>query len=267
MSGLGDFSTGGNATMLRIGMGKDEKDRDRAVIGRRAKAGDPGAVTYMFGDETVKDKDTGEPLYRTEHSFIEGVVRKIERAQPEYNGKKVEVLNLHFDTGSGTYSLELKKGNDYWVDFALRCADIDWSKSVRLTPYSIPQEDNPKFSNRLLVPSQGGTKIKRKWMLKWHKEDGVTAPEPAAGEPPAYTYDFEEAEWKKRKVWNWLDQNPIQEAIDKVTFFNNGIVEDMEPGAEPATALDAASNTAAERAKASAVDMPPVVGDEDDLPF
>lgn len=224
MGGLKPLRSGGNATFLRIGIGKDEKGRENAVIGKGAKKGDPGAVqVFKFDGSPALDKNDN-PVYRIEYGAIEGRVVKIERAQPEFNGVKVDVLNIHFDTGDDMLCLQLgvptpKKSGDYWLDFALRCADIDWSKDLTLTPYSIPQEDNPKFSNRLLVPSQGGQKIKRKWMIAWHKEN-TPAPEPEPGHPPAYIYDHEEGEWKRKKVWNWLDQNPIQMAIDKVEFLN-----------------------------------------------
>ena len=221
MSGLsGVGGGGGNATYLRIGMGKDEKGRECAIIGKRAKAGDPGAVQSLFKGEPVTDKD-GNPVYRTEHGAVDGMVTSIERDQPEYNGKKMEVLNLLFVTSQGDFRLQLNKGDDYWVDFAQRCRGVDWSKPVKLTPYAIPQENNPKFSNRMLIPSQGGENIKRAFMVKWHKDASVPF-EQEPGAPPPYTFDAEEGEWKKKKVWNWLDQNVIQEAIDRVTFLNGG---------------------------------------------
>jgi len=220
MSGLsGVGGGGGNATYLRIGMGKDDKGRDCAIIGKRAKEGDPGAVPSLFKGEPVLDKD-GKPVYRTEHGAVDGMVTSIERDQPEYNGKKVEVLNLLFATSQGDFRLQLTKGDDYWVDFAQRARGVDWSKPVKLTPRSIPQENNPKFSNRMLIPSQGGENVKRQFMLKWHKEGELPEQEP--GMPPPYTYDAEEGEWKRKKVWNWLDQNVIQEAIDRVEFLNGG---------------------------------------------
>jgi len=242
MSGLGGFSSGGNATYLRVGIGKDEKGRDRAVIGKRAKEGDPGAVQVMFREgEAAKDKD-GNPVYRIEYGYIDGMITKIEREQAEFNGKTVDLLNLTFSTDQGAYRLQLTRGDDYWIDFALRCKGIDWTKPVKITPYSIPQENNPKFSNRLLVPSQGDEKIKRLFMLKWHKEEGA-APEPEPGTPPPYTYDHEEGAWKRKKTWNWLDQNCVQEAIDKVSFLNNaGATVDDEAHATgiPASELEQA---------------------------
>lgn len=248
MSGLGTFSSGGNATYLRIGMGKDQKGRDAAVIGKRAKQGDPGAVPVLFkGEPVVNDK--GEALFRTEHPNIEGLVTKIERAEPEYNGKKVDVLNITFSTTDGVFCLQLDKGKDYWIDFALRCKGIDWSKPLKLHPYSIPQEDSPKFSNRLLMALQGGEKLKRVWMIKWWKEQGQ-APDPEPGHPPMYTYDHEEEEWKRKKVWNWLDQNVIQEAIDKVAFLNDG----------PQAHDDAPPYPSEE-------DMPPMNDEQDETPF
>lgn len=228
MSGLGKRSGGGNSTYLRIGMGKDEKGRDCAIISRRAKEGEPGAVPVMFKDEHIKDKKSGEPLFRTEFDYIDGMVTGIEREQPDYGTGPVDVLNLNISTSQGLFRLQMQKGDDYWLDFALRCADIDWSKEVKINPYSIPQEDNPKYNNRFLVLSQAGQKVGRKWKIGWHKDENTPSVQ-EEGAPPPYILDHDEKKWKKRKVWNWLDENPIQEAIDKVAFLNTAEAGDDEP--------------------------------------
>ena len=45
--------------------------------------------------------------------------------------------------------------------YAHRCDNIDFSKPMKLTPYSVPREDNPKKSNQMLVAYQEGTKIEK----------------------------------------------------------------------------------------------------------
>lgn len=230
---LGGFNTGGNSTYLTIGIGVDEghknkqypKGKPRAVVGRKAQKGDPGAVQVFNADGTPSiSKKTGEEVYRTEFAFIEGVVTKIERADSDFGAN----LNISMvDLTGDSFTLQLKRGKDYWIDFALRCEDIDWSRPVKFSPYSIPDEKDPKYSNRHLVPSQGGAKVMKKWKISWMREL-PTEPLPS-NEPPPYTYDVDEAEWKKGKTLNWLDAGPIQRAIDKVAFLN---VSDV-PGDEP----------------------------------
>jgi len=257
--GLGSFNSGGNATFLRIGMGVDDKGNPRAIIGRRAKAGDPGAVKVLFKDEPVMDAD-GNPIYRTEHAFVEGTITSIERTQPEFNGKKVDVLNLHINSGGQQFSLQLTKGDDYWLDFALRCDNADFGKSIKLQPYSIPQENNPKYSNRFLVIYQDGGKVEKKYKVKWMKEtpEGYT-PEP--DQPPPYTYDADENAWRKGKTLRWLDEGPIQRAIDKVAFLNEQPEVEKRP-------IEDQQNVYGGVPAPTAADMPPMPNEpEDHLPF
>lgn len=261
MSGLGSFSTGGNATYLRIGMGKDEKDRPRAIIGKRAKEGDPGAVQVFKADgNAAVDKD-GNAVYRTEHAFIEGMVRKIERAQPEYNGKAVDVLNITFDAGLGAlYILQLEKGDPYWGDIAQRMPNIDWEKPVKLQPYSIVRDDDPDKRNRILMAYQGGEKVPK----AWNKDsDPATA-------PPQPVYDEDEKKWMWGKRNNWLDANSVQKAIDIVTFNAEHPVSEEAPTAEAPvtkTAMDAAVETAKAIAeKNKGVPLPQVEDNDDGLP-
>lgn len=238
--GLGSFSTGGSATYLRIGMGKDDKGNPRAIIGKRAKEGDPGAVQVFKADgNPAIDKD-GHAVYRTEHAFIEGVVKRIARDEPEYNGKKVEVLNITIDAGVGQlFVLQLDKGDQYWGDLALRMPGIDWTKSVKLVPYSIPREDNPDKRNRYFVPYQGGNKIVKAWD---EKSDPATA-------PPPPVFDKDEKKWLWGKRNNWLDVNVVQEAIDMVAFLNERApADDADLALAGETALDAASRHAKQQA-------------------
>lgn len=261
--GLGSFSTGGSATYLRIGMGKDDKDRPRAIIGKRAKEGDPGAVQVFKADgNAAVDKD-GNTVWRTEHAFIEGMVRKIERAQPEYNGKAVDVLNITFDTGLGAlYILQLEKGDPYWGDIAQRMPNIDWEKPVKLQPYSIVRDDDPDKRNRILMAYQGGEKVPK----AWNKDsDPATA-------PPQPVYDEDEKKWLWGKRNNWLDANPVQKAIDIVTFNAEHPVSEEAPTAEAPvtkTAMDAAVETAKAIAKKNeGIPLPPIEGDDEgDLSF
>lgn len=252
--GLGGFSTGGNATFLRIGMGKDDKGGDRAIIGRRAQEGDPGAVQVMFKDEPVIVD--GKPVYRTEHAFIEGNVVAIERTQPEFNGKKVDMLVIRIDSGGEQYALQIPKGDDYWLDLACRCPNVDWSKSVKLQPYSIPQEDS-KYSNRFLVIYQDGGKVEKAHKVKWMREVPDDYVQDAA-QPPPFTYDADESAWRKGKTLRWLDEGPIQKAIDKVKFLNE------QP--EQKTALDAAAEHAQRKAEPDPFALPKEEED-DELPW
>lgn len=247
MSGLGSFNTGGNSTYLRIGMGLDEKERPRAIIAKRAKQGDPGAVAVTKkGGEPALDKEQNQ-VYRTEHAFVEGAVIRMERAQPEYNGKKMDVLNITFDAGHGQLlTLQLDKGDAYWGDFALRLPNIDFTKPLKLQPFSIPREDNPDKRNRYLVAYQGGSKVEK----FWNKDSD---PETA---PPQPYLDEDEGKWMWGKRNNWIDQNPIQNAIDKVEFLNNKPSE--------FTALDAAAATAQGRALEDN-ELPP--HELDDMPW
>lgn len=258
--GLGSFSTGGNATYLRIGMGKDDKDRPRAIIGKRAKEGDAGAVQVFKADgNAAVDKD-GNAVYRTEHAFIEGMVKSIERANPEYNGKAVDVLNITFDTGAGVlYVLQLEKGDPYWGDLAQRMPNINWEKPVKLQPYSIVRDDDPDKRNRILMAYQGGEKVAR----AWNKDsDPATA-------PPKPVFDEDENKWLWGKRNNWLDANPVQKAIDIVAFNAAHPVLDEPEAAVEKTAMDAMVETATTIAKKNeGVPLPRITdADESDLPF
>jgi hypothetical protein len=267
--GLGGFTSGGNATFLTIGMGADEKGRPRAVIGRRAKQGDPGAVqVFKKENDPALDKD-GNPVYRTEYLFIEGTVTKIER-KPGFDEKPDGKLAIYIGDASGEYCLELNKTtssgkvNEYWLDFALRCDDIDWSKPVRFSPYSIPDEREPKYSNKHLVPSQGGQKIMKKYKIKWLREPGA---ELDPNQPPPFTYDADEGAWRKGKTLRWLEDGPIQRAIDKVAFLNgapSGINDGFDSlGKVP---IENQQEVYGDGAPPIGVDDMPF-GEDDDVPF
>ena len=204
--GLGSFNSGGNATYLTVGMGKDEKGRDRAVIGRPAKKGDPGAVQVFKSDGTpLTSKKSGEEIWRTEYGFVEGTVSKIERASSDYGDR----LNIHISAGVDTFILQLERGDYYWVDFAHRADNIDFARPVKFRPFSIPREDNPKKSNKMLVAYQGG------------KVEKVKFDELGKGGSHAPFYDEDEKEWRFGKRDRFLDEGPIQRAIEKVEFLNN----------------------------------------------
>lgn len=210
--GLGNFTNRNNTTYLRIGMGVDDKGRPRAIIGRRCKEGTPGAVQVFKGNgDPATDKD-GNSVWRTEHAFIEGMVMAMNRVTKNFNGKDTEELELEIvDDAGELFTLQLEKGDTYWGDLAQRMPNIDWSKSVKLQPYSIAREDNPEKRNRILMVYQDGVKVPK----KWNKET------PAGEGPPPVTYDNDEKKWMWGKRNNWLDTNPVQQAIDKVTFLNS----------------------------------------------
>lgn len=249
MSGLGSFSTGGNATYLRIGMGKDDKERPRAIIGKRAKEGDPGAVQVFKADGNAAVDKEGNAVYRTEHAFIEGVVRKLERVRKEQNGGEQEVLQITIDAGVGNvFLLELDRPiankeagrRAYWEDFVLRMPNIDWSKPVKIQPYAIPQDDKPEYMNKFLVAYQGGTKVEKAKKITWLRDAQSAAEIEAA--MPCYVHDSEENEWKYKKGWSWLDLHCVQPAIDKVAALNDGMAKEVAAEAdEPVTALPAAA--------------------------
>lgn len=213
MSGLGSFSRNSNATYLTVGMGKDDKGRDRAVIGRRAKKGDPGAVQVFKADGTPStNKKTGEEVWRTEYGFVEGTVSRIERASNEYGDR----LNIHLSAGVDSFILQLERGDYYWVDFAHRADNIDFARPVKFQPFSIPREDNPKKSNKMLVAYQGG-KVEKVKFDELGKE-GSHAP----------FYDEDEKGWRFGKRDRFLDEGPIQRAIEKVEFLNNIPSDEVE---------------------------------------
>ncbi|HQW07207.1 MAG TPA: hypothetical protein PLN12_15085 [Flavobacteriales bacterium] len=206
MSGLGGFNSGNRSTFLTIGMGLDEKGRPRAVIGRRAQKGDPGAVQVFKSDGTpaLTKKDNAE-IYRTEFGFVDGIVTWMQRDDSDFGPR----LNITIKAGGEQFLLQLDRGNRYWVDFAHRCDNIDFSKPMKLTPYSIPREDNPKKSNQMLVAYQEGTKIEKVKFAEVGPE-GTHAP----------YLDEDEGKWMFGKRDRFLDEGPIQRAIDKVAFLN-----------------------------------------------
>lgn len=226
--GLGSFTTKSNTTYLRIGIGEDEKGRQRAIIGKRSKEGTPGAVqVFKAAGDPALDKD-GNTVWRTEYAFIEGTVVAINRATKNYGGKDTEELEIEIVDNGELFTLQVEKGSDYWLDLALRMPNVDWTKPVRLQPYSIPQENKPEFSNRLLIPYVGDVMAERKWKIQWIKGDGagvIVAP----GDPPPFTYDDDEAKWKKRKTFNWLDEHAVEEAIGKVKFLHEQQPVSEEP--------------------------------------
>lgn len=274
--GLGSFSTGSSATYLRIGMGvdTDRKTKEhpngtpRAIIGKRVKEGVPGAVQVFTADGTpALDKD-GKTVWRTEHAYIEGLVTKMERIRREQNGGEKEVLQMSIDTGGEVFILQLdrpltNKENGkraYWEDFALRMPNIDWSKPIKLQPFAIPQDDNPEYMNKFLVPYQEGKKVEKSRKVKWLK--GEDAKGDIEQHMPCYVYDEDEKEWRYKKAWNWLDQHCVEVAIEKLKFLNTPHEE---------TALDAAAQyaqTKAAQAPVAAEQNPfPMPGDDDDLTF
>lgn len=230
MSGLGGFNNSSNSAFLTIGMGIDEDHKNkqypngtpRAVIGRRAKKGDPGAVQVFKSDGTpsLTKKDNAE-VYRTEYGFIEGTVTGMSRDSSDYGDR----LSLHISAGRDSFILQLDRGSRYWVDFAHRCDNIDFSKPMKLTPYSIPREDNPKKSNQMLVAYQNG------------KIEKVKFDEVGPEGTHAVYFDKDENEWRFGKRDRFLDEGPIQRAIDKVEFLNS-VPDDTDaeevPGEEPA---------------------------------
>ena len=212
---LPSFSTQTNATYLRVGVGEDDKGRKRAVLARRVKEGTPGAVQVFKGTgDPALDKD-GNTVWRTEHPFIEGRIIKIERRQPEYNGKPVDELNISLvDADGELVILQLTKGDEYWGDFAQRVPGVDFAKPVKIAPYMIPRQDKQGNTiegkyNRMLVLRQDGAKIERQF--KRDDPDG----------PPPVTYDEDEKKYLWGKRNNWLDKGPIEEAIKLASFHNN----------------------------------------------
>jgi hypothetical protein len=101
--GLGTFKSGGNATYLTIGSGKDEKGRNRAVIGKRAKHDDPGAVQVFGKDGKPQTDKDGNNIYRTEYPDVQGLITKIERDSGDYGDR----LNLHIADGDTSFILQL----------------------------------------------------------------------------------------------------------------------------------------------------------------
>lgn len=246
--GLGGFNNDSNSTYLTIGMGKDEKGRDRAVIGRRARKGDPGAVQVFNHDGTPAKSKDGDEIYRTEYGFVEGIINKIERTSGEYGDR----LGIHITAGVESFILQLDRGSRYWVDFAHRCNNINFGKPVKLHPYSIPREDDPKKSNQLLVAYQDGAKVE-----KWKFE------EISKGGSHEVYFDEDEKEWRFGKRDRFLDEGPIEKAIQKVIAFNNLPMDDDDT---PVTSDPQASYGAT-----PPDDVPlPVAADEpggDDAPF
>jgi hypothetical protein len=248
-------------------MGKDDKGRPAAVVAKKAKQGDPGAVqVFKKENDPALDKD-GNPVYRTEYLFIEGRVTKIER-RAGFDEKPDGKLSIYIGDGSGEYCLELNKTtssgkvNEYWLDFALRCDDIDWDKPVRFSPYSIPDEKDPKYSNKHLVPSQGGQKIMKKFKIKWLREPDA---ELDPTQPPPFVFDSDEGVWRKGKTLRWLEEGPIQRAIDRVAFLNETPPVDETDTTLPPEDMQAVYGESAGRP------VPPPIGFEDEgsepLPF
>lgn len=227
MGGLETFRNRSNTTFLRIGMGKDDKGRPRAVLGRRAKEGEPGAVrVFKAKGEPATDKD-GNNVYRHEFGAITGRVIRIERKEVTFSGAPQQMLEIELVDDSGElFTIQLDRGDRYWSDLACRMNAIDWSKPVRLAPFSIARENDPDKRNNMLVAYQDGTKIEKVWNKDTPEGEG----------PPPAVYDADEKKWMWGKRNNWLDQNPIQTAINKVAFLNStsiagdpGIDEDVPP--------------------------------------
>lgn len=212
---LPTFGTQSNATYLRVGVGEDDKKRKRAVLGRRVKEGTPGAAQVFKANGEPALAGDGSTVWRTEHPYIEGRIIKIERRQPEYNGKAVDELNISVvDKDGELLVLQLTKGDEYWGDFAQRVPKLDFGKPVKIAPYMIPKEDQHGNTiegkyNRMLVLYQDGVKLDRAY--KKDDPDG----------PPPVTYDADEKKWMWGKRNNWLDKGPIEEAIKLASFHNS----------------------------------------------
>lgn len=217
MAGLGGFGSGSNGTFLTIAMGVDHKNRPRAVIGRRANAGDPGAVQVFKSDGTpsLSKKDNSE-IYRTEHKDLEGMIIKMERQESDYGPR----LNISVDASGTPFILQLDRGSPYWVDFAQRCDNIDFSKPIRLQPFCIAREDDPKKFNRMVCGYQDG-KLAEKVKFEEIGQDGTHSAK----------FDEDEKKWLFGRRDNFLDQGPIQRAIDKVAFLNGADTDEHSAGA------------------------------------
>jgi len=138
MSGLskpkgtgGDEGRKGNETWVGVSGG---------VFTLPAEKGAPGAVQVMKGknhDEPATDKD-GNHKYRTEHENLEGRITSFsERKAQLYDGEETVFLSVHLTAADGTkYRVDLPEFKRHWENFLMRSPGIDFTKDVKLSPYS-----------------------------------------------------------------------------------------------------------------------------------
>lgn len=205
--GLGN-NTSVNGTRLTIGIGKDDKGRDKAVIAKRCAPDVPGARPSMMKDGTqAVNKKTGEAIWRLEYDFLEGVIVGLEKRETDFG----KFLDIHIDDVGDRYILSLDRGERYWTDFLYRLGGVDLNDRVKLTPYSIPDEDSGR-TGKFLVIYQGGAKVERAW---------TKANDYAGGPPQGEQKEInEEVKWDFGARNRWLEEKVLEPIREKLRFLN-----------------------------------------------
>lgn len=230
-----------DGTKLSIGFSKDDKGRPKAVIGMRVPAGTPKAKqVFKVDGSPALDKDNKE-VYRLEYDFLAGRIVALKDREQEFNGKITKYLDVHVNDVGDLYVLSLPRGERYWSDLLLRLNNVDLTKDVKLTPYSIKDDETGK-TGKFLIPYQDGKKVERSWSRDNNE-----------GGPPQPTQMVvnEENVWDWGPRNKWLEENVLAPAREKLSFLSTPAEGDAPKAMAP---VDGDLNN-----------EPPV--DEDDLPF
>lgn len=188
-----------SSTRLTVGISKDDKGREHAVIGMRCDESTPGAkMVYKKANEPALDKN-GNPVYRLEYDYVEGLILGLAKEETDFG----KFLSITIRDGANTYRLRLERGSRYWTDFLMRLDNVRLTAPVRLSPYSI-KEEGKKSANQGIAMRQDGDKVER----VWNQANGYE------GGPPQAEFDEDEQEWKFGKRNNWLEKNVLDKAIE-----------------------------------------------------
>lgn len=195
-----------------VGVTRDSKGRRKAVFTLRSTPDTPGAKQVLDKDGQPLLNSRGETLWRMEYDYVNGRIVSIADRTQEINGKPMRFLDLRVVDGSETYTISVKRGDRYWVDFLMRLPNLRLSEPVHMSPYSI--EDNGKW-NMGVAMKQDGAKVERKWTQAnnyGNDENGQ------GGMPPPVKDEFED-KWSFSARDKFLEEQ-LKPIVEKLQLLN-----------------------------------------------
>jgi len=127
---MGTGTNSGNKTFLSIGFGKirqkylDNKEKVSSVTDNAVK-------------RIINDKES----WAIEKDFVEGIIENIYLKEDKEYGNSFEVS---IADGITKYQLSVKENSRYWVDFAKKLPNINFSETVKLTTYDFEDSNNKR---------------------------------------------------------------------------------------------------------------------------
>jgi len=236
------------ATLVGVGLGKDDKGRPQGVFSVGCTKDTPDAVAVLDKDGApVMDKN-GNPKFRLEFTDITGYIRSFKKQEREVaTGKMKSFLVITMEDDGLLYDVSIEVGSQYWADFLMRLPYVDPKQKVKLAPTRIVKDDRASF-----------------YMVVYQKEKM----ERAFRKDNEYTYEgvklpaAEEKTINREKVWDFTLRD---EALEVVLEQFNAKLDPFH--SEAPAANDIREEPPAQGGPAGQPSVAAASTEEDDLPF